>query len=253
MRRNTATGWRATRTGNWLMGCGIALAVIVLLVIGVGVFVAMNWRGWAASGMDAAFDSLIVEMPIDDEQKARTEAVVDDFIGRFRDGSISLQQMTLVMKEVAESPVLPAGIAMGVGQSYFKESGLTEAQKADGMTQVRRVAQGLSEQTIDPSELRDVLAPLRAEPSDTQAIQFDMNGERIRIKAPKAATDDDLLAFIEQARAIADQYAILPDPPAIDLATELDLAIRRALGEPIDAPIEPGEIPAPVETVPGGP
>ena len=247
MKANTTGGWGAARRGDWLMGCGIALAVVVLLIAGTVVFVAMNWRGWAASGMDTAFTKMIAEMPLEDEQRARTEAVADDFVARFRAGDIGVQEMGRVMKEIAESPVLPAGMAMGVGQSYFKNSGLDEAERADGMTQVRRVAHGLVDKTIDPSELRTILAPLRADPSDPNAIQFDMDGQPMRIKAPRSATDEDLRAFIEQSRAAADRYGLPADAPAVDLATELDRAIRRGLGEPVpDAP-EPGAIEVPAE------
>lgn len=248
MRANTNGGWGAMRRGNWLMGCGIALAVVVLLVIGLVVFIGMNWRGWAASGMDTAFSQMISEMPIDEEQRARTQAVADDFVARFRAGDIGLQQMGDVMQEIAESPALPAGIAMGVGQSYFKSSGLDEGERAEGMTQIRRVAQGLVDKAMEPSELRAILAPLRAEPSDPNAIQFDMDGQPMRIKPPGSATDEDLRAFIEQAREAADRNGLPADAPEVDLATELDRAIRRALGEPvpddsagdaIEVPVEP--------------
>ncbi|MCC5823065.1 MAG: hypothetical protein LAT64_07560 [Phycisphaerales bacterium] len=247
MQTNTGTGWRAHRRGNWLMGCGIALAVVVILAIGAIVFVAMNWRGWAASGMDTVLAQMITEMPLDDEQRIRTQAVADDFVQRFRDGSVSMQQMAQVIKEVAESPALPAGVAMGIGQSYFKESGLDEAERADGMVQVRRVAHGLADKTIDPSELRAILAPLRADPSDRNAIEFDMDGQRMRIKLPRTATDDDLRAFIEKSRETADGHQLPADAPAVDLATELDRAIRRGLGEPVPDRPEPRAIEAPAE------
>ena len=75
MKANTTGGWGAARRGDWLMGCGIALAVVVLLIAGTVVFVAMNWRGWAASGMDTAFTKMIAEMPLEDEQRVSPGAV----------------------------------------------------------------------------------------------------------------------------------------------------------------------------------
>lgn len=245
MRANTRMDWRAQRRGNWLMGCGIALAVVVILAIGAIAFVAMNWRGWAASGMDTVLTQMITEMPLDDEQRIRTQAVADDFVQRFRDGSITMQQMAQVIKEVAESPALPAGVAMGIGQSYFKESGLDEAERADGMVQVRRVAQGLADKTIDPSELHAILTPLHASPSDPSTMQFDLDGQRVRIKLPRSATDEDLRAFIEKSRETADRYQLPADVPPVDLAEELDRAIRRGLGEPVSDRPEPRAIETP--------
>lgn len=236
---------RIHRRGNWLMGCGIALAVVLLLVIGGVIYVSMNIRGWTASGMDKAFTAMIDQLPLDDAEKARTQIVVDDFITRFRDGSVSMQQLAMVFKEVTESPVLPAGVAMAVGQAYFGPSTLSEEEKTEGRTQVLRIAHGLKDKSIRPDDLPTVFAPLRAGAGDRDVIQFDLNGQQIRLKSPKIVTAEELRAFTEQARDSADAAGLSPTPPAFDLAQELDRAIRRALGEPVDEPYEPGVIPAP--------
>lgn len=239
---------RIHRRGNWLMGCGIALAVVLLLVIGGVVYVSMNIRGWTASGMDKAFTAMVDQLPLEDAEKARTQIVVDDFIARFRDGSVSMQQLAMVFKEVTESPVLPAGVAMAVGQAYFGPSGLDQAEKMEGRTQMLRIAHGLKNQSIKPEDLPSLFGPLEATTGGPDVIQFDLNGTQVRLKSPKITTDEELRAFIEHARASADAAGLSPTPPAFDLAVELDRAIRRAMGEPVDEPIEPGVIPAPAET-----
>jgi hypothetical protein len=238
---------RVNRRGNWLVGCGVALAVLLLIVIGVGVFVAMNWRTWTANGMDAGIRAMLVEAPIDDAERAETQAVVDDFIARFRDGDITIQQLGQVTSEIMASPVLPAGMAIGISKAYFEESALTPEEKAEGSVQVSRVAHGLADESLDPSVLRTVLAPLRADPGATDVIQFDLEGQPMRIKAPKDATEDELRAFIQQARTVADENSLPPVPPPFDLSGELDGAIKRALGEAEGPAVEPGVIDVPAD------
>lgn len=241
---------RTHRRGGWLVGCGIALTVVVLIVIGIGVVISMNWRDWSADMMRGASDALIDEMPIDDVEKAETRAVITDFVDRFRDGDITTQQLGMVFQEIVQSPVFPAGTAIGVSHAYFEQSSLDPAEKADGRLQIGRIAQGLADQAIDPSVLADVLSPLRAQASDPNVIQFDVGGQNIRIKAPGSATDEELRAFIESARTTADSNMLPPTPPPFDLSDELDQAIRRALGEAPALPGGDGSVPVPADLPP---
>jgi Zn-finger nucleic acid-binding protein len=111
--------------------------------------------------------------------------------------------------------VLPAGIAIGVGHGYFEDSALTPEEKADGNLQVARIAHGLADETLEPGVLRDVLAPLRADPSDPEAIQFNLQGTNIRVKQPEKTTPDELRAFIAMARETADSNSLPPHPAAV--------------------------------------
>lgn len=241
------------RRGGWLVGCGIALAVVVLLVIGLGVFITLKWRDFAASGMSTGMTQLISGMPIDETEKAETQLVVDDFIERFRTRDISLEQVGRVIEQIAESPVLPAGVAMGVGNAYFKDSDLTEEEKADGRLQVTRLAYGLADETVDTNELRVILAPLRADPSDREVIQFDLQGQNIRMKVPQNTTTEELRSFIAAVRESADSNGLPEAPPPFDLSGELEAAINRALNGTAGSHTDTGVIPAPVGTDPDQP
>ncbi len=238
---------RIHRRGNWLLGCGIALAVVLLLLIGAGVFIAMNWRGWTAGGMRQGVTAMIDQLPVDDAEKAEAQAVVDDFVDRFEAGQISVQQLGLVMQEIAESPVLPAGMAMGVSQAYFKDSGLTEAEKSEGQTQVARIAHGLTSNAVTQDDLRAVLGPIEAGAGNQDVIQFQLGNRQIRLKTPNTVTDDELRAFIVKAREQADSSGLPPTPPTFDLSGELDRAIRTALGEQVDGSVDGGVIILPAE------
>lgn len=236
---------RISRRGNWLLGCGIVLAVVVIILIAGGIFVAMNIRGWSAKAMSSAFTGILADAPIEAAEKAETQAVLDAFVQDFKDEKITFEQLGLVFQNIVESPVLPAGIAIGVGHGYFEDSALTPEEKTDGNLQVARIAHGLADETLDPGVLRDVLAPLRADPSDAEAIQFNLNGTNIRVKQPEKTTPDELRAFIAKARETADSNALPPTPPPFDLSGELQKAIDEALNPPAASPADSvPEVPA---------
>lgn len=248
MGNRNSTGWRARRPGNWLVGCGVALALIVI-VIGAGVIlVAMNWRSWAASGMDSALTALVTNLPLDDAQREQTQAVVDDFLARFEGGQISLAQMGVLMEELSKSPVVPAAVALGVGESYYEKAGVEAQDAAEGRRQLARVAHGITEGAIDPQELATALAPIRSGADLDEAVMFNFPTFQVRIKTSDAVTPEEMLAVTEQARSVADAHAVVEHPPAFDLAGALDAAIRKAIGEP--PPDAPLPLPAPASPAP---
>lgn len=236
--------FRVSRRGNWLLGCGIVLAVVVIILVAGGVFVAMNIRNWSATAMSSAFSQILTEAPIEAAEKAETQAVLDAFVQDFKDKKISYEQLGLVFQNIVESPVLPAGIAIGVGHGYFEDSALTPEEKAEGNLQVARIAHGLADETLEPGVLRDVLAPLRADPSDPEAIQFNLQGTNIRVKQPEKTTPDELRAFIAMARETADSNSLPPTPPPFDLSGELQKAIDAALNPTTDPADAVPEVPA---------
>lgn len=223
-------GWRATRRGNWLVGCGVVLAILVLIVVGLGIFVAVNARGWAASGIEAGMTAAIEQAPIDEAEKQESLAVVDDFVQRFRDKDISFEQLGQIVAAMEDSPLVPTAMAMGAGQSYFKDSGLSDEQKADGMTQLGRIANGMTNKQIDETDLVEVLQPLKAKATDSEVITLNFDSANIRIKMPKNTSDEEVLAFIEAARAKADAEELPAEPPAFDLSDELQRLIDAGLG-----------------------
>ncbi len=222
--------WHAARRGNWLLGCGIVLVLVIALVIGGGIFVAMNARGWAASGMEKLTTTLIEKAPISEEERSETLAVVDGFMQRFRDGDVTVEQLVQVMEKITESPVLPAGIAMGMGQLYFADAELTEEEKADGRVQLARVAHGMADRTLNEQDLQRAVQPIKANATETQVIQVQLpNKTTIRLKNPDVVTPDELRAFIESAKATADEKGVAPEPPPFDLSGELAKAIDTVL------------------------
>lgn len=256
-------GRTPARRGNWLIGCGVVLAVIVVILLGVGIYVAVNLRGWAASGMQAGMNSVVDSLPIDDGEKVESHAVVDGFIQDFRDGKVTYAQLGKIFEELTKGPVMPAAAALGVGHMYFRDSDLDATTKADGMVQIARVAHGLASKAITPDDLPDILEPLKAKATERDTVQFDLpDGTHLRLKAPPSATAEDLKAFVQAARTVCDEKGLPAAPPSFDLSTELqhaiDVGTGKALPEPTDAPdpgITPDDAPtaeptAPDETAP---
>ncbi len=222
--------WHAARRGNWLLGCGIVLVLVIALVIGGVIFVAMNARNWAASGMEKLTTTLIEKAPISEEERSETLAVVDGFMQRFRDGDVTVEQLVEVMEKITQSPVLPAGIAMSMGEFYFADAELSDEEKADGRVQLTRIAYGMADRTLNEQDLQQAVQPINANATENQVIQFQLpNKTTIRLKNPDVVTPDELRAFIESARATADEKGIAPTPPPFDLSGELAKAIDTVL------------------------
>ncbi|MFK7882820.1 MAG: hypothetical protein AB8F26_01385 [Phycisphaerales bacterium] len=223
--------WRVHRRGNWLVGCGVVLAIFIVVLVGLGVFVAMNARSWAADGMDSMITAMVEEAPINEAEKAETLKVVEGFVQEFRDKKITLAQLGQIMEELPKSAVLPAGVAMGIGRAYFEESGLSDEEKADGQQQLARIAHGIGGGTLEQSDLIEVLQPLKAKATETNAFVLNLpDNSSIRIKNPDAVEDDELRAFIESVRSKADERELPPEPPEFDLSGELQKMIDVALG-----------------------
>jgi len=228
--RTSINLWHAKRRGSWLVGCGVVLAICVLIIVGLGIYVSMNMRGWAASGMDTAMTAMIENAPIDDAEKAESIAVVDDFVQRFRDKDVTFTQLGQIFEQLTNSPVLPAGVAMGIGQAYFVDSGLSEEEQADGQQQLARIAHGIGGGTLEESDLIDVLQPLKAKATEQQAFVINLSqNTTIRVKNPDVTTDEELRAFIEAVRAKADERELPTEPPEFDLSGELQRLIDAGL------------------------
>ena len=227
----------AARRGNWLLGCGIVLVIVVLLVVAGGVFVARNARSWAASGMEKMATAMIEQAPIGEEERAETLAVLDGFTQDFRDGKVTVEQLIGVMEQITKSPLLPAGVAMGIGEMYFAESALTEEEKAQGRLQLTRIARGMADGMLVEQDLRRAVEPIVAGADEAEVLEFRVPDQTsVRLKGPGAVTPDELRAFIGSARSVADERGVAPEPDAFDYSGEL----RKAIDAVLDGSGTPG-------------
>lgn len=221
----------AARRGGALKGCLIALAILVVIIIAVGVWIAMSWKGWTANGINAAATAGINASPIPDTEKPELIAILEDLSGRFEDGDISFTEYFTVIGEVMTSDVFPIGSAYAANLGYIQNSaGLTDEEKADGATQMMRIAQGLNDGLIDSNAYEDVFAPMK-DPDQNTSMDTGTGEARELIIFRDAAsiTDDQLREVIASAKTLADDAGVAEDAQMLDLSDLLQAEVDESL------------------------
>jgi|CXWL01.1.fsa_nt_gi hypothetical protein len=207
------------RRGSMLKGCLIALAVLIGLLIIAGIVVALKWRSWTASFTNMVTEKAVTSSQLPQDQKDRIIARVKGVTEEFKAGKITVAQFGDVGKAIAEGPLLPLGVAWGVREKYFEKSELSAEEKAGGTRSIERFARGVAEKSIPMSALQGVMDPIMDNPS----------ANKHELKA--SVTDDELRAFLANAKAKADEVKIPDEAYHINIADELDKAIDSALGK----------------------
>jgi len=229
-------GKRTHRRGGVLAGCLIALAIVGVLVVGVGIYAAMNWRTWASNGVNTIVEKGIEQSSLPDSEKQEVLAVVNSFTSEFEAGDVSVEDFFKVLEQLGQSPVMPAMVVMGIEESYITKSELTDEEKADGAKQLSRFVRGLSEDKISQTKIDDVTEPIHAPMGASDKVAIHTGNINVELKSPNSVTPDELRAFLANAKAEADAAEIPDEKVEIDWSDELQLAIDRALGRAPQAP-----------------
>lgn len=209
---------------NFAMGCGCAAGCLLLVAVGIGVWITMNWKNWAAElGKQVAADA-VAKSSLPAEDKARVLNRINQLADDFKAGKVSTEQLGKVMEQIAQSPLLPLGLVMAADEKYVKPSGLTNEDKDAGRRTLQRLARGAFEKTIPEKDSQEVMK-LVMEPQPGGG-----SGERLK----ERLTDDELKAFLEKAKEKADAASVPDEPFEVNIADELEKAIDKVL-KPLDA------------------
>lgn len=218
------------RRGGVLAGCLIALAIVGVLVIAGGVFVAMNWRTWAGDGVNTLVEQGVSQSSLPESEKQEVMAVVSNFTNDFKAKKVSLEEFGKVLEELTQSPIMPAMIVMGIETKYITASDLSDEEKAQGSKDLNRFVRGVAEGQISQTKIDDVTEPISAEIDDPNKMSIHTGNLNVEIKAPANVTDDELRAFLANAKAEADAAGIPDEKVEVDWSDEIQAAIDRALG-----------------------
>jgi len=229
------------RPGGVLAGCLIALGIVLVVVIGFGIYAAMNWKSWTASAMRAMVDAVTTELNLSPEQRAQIRAEVDLLATDFEKGNLSLEQFARVMEELAESPVIPAAVVLGAQAAYVRPSTLSDDEKQDADRQIERLARGIVDEQLTADQINTALAAISKQPGGSSgSVEYRGGQINVELQEPRNVTPAELRQFIEDARSVADDAGIADEPFEVDIAVELRRAVDRALGRPLrDPEVEP--------------
>ncbi len=212
---------------NLALGCGCAAGCLLLVAVGIGVWVSMNWKNWVADiGKQVAADA-VAKSSLPEVDKARIRNRINQLADDFKAGKVSTEQLGKVMEQIAQSPLLPLGLVMAADEKYVKPSGLTDEDKDAGRRTLQRLARGVFEKSIPDNDKQEVMK-LVMEPQPG-------GGERLK----ERLTDDELKAFLEKAKEKADAASIPDEPFEVNIADEIEKAIDKVLKPQDGASEEP--------------
>jgi hypothetical protein len=208
----------ASRRGSFKTGCLIALAVVLLLALGLGIFVAFSWKGWVATGMQSVVDTALTQSDLSDADKSKIKQSVSGVTDDFKNGKISTEQLAKVFEKIAQSPLLPLAGVYAVELKHVKTSKLPDEEKKDAHRSLTRFARGVVEKKISDSAVQELVDSISA-----------VNGTQRTMK--ETLTTEELRAFIAKAKDHADKATVPDEDYTVDIPGELDKAIKAALGK----------------------
>ena len=202
---------------GFLMGCGCALAGLLVVVIGIAIWLAVNWKGWVAGFSKQVAAAVVAKSTLAPADKARILKRIDGLADDFKAGKLSPEQAKRVLEQIAQSPLFPIALVMTADEQYVKPSALTEEEKEAARRTLQRLARRAFEKKIPDAELQDVMHLLMQRQPD--------GSEHLK----QTLTDTELKAFVDKAREKADAAAVPDEPFDVNIADELEKAIDRAL------------------------
>jgi hypothetical protein len=230
------------RSTNWLKGCllGCLAVVVVLLIVGTvaAIYIARNWKGWVASSMSMGIKQGIDATDLPAEEKAQIKVEVDRGVELFRDGRMSGEQAAMLVQKAMNSPLMTAIVTTAVEKKYLDRSGLNDEEKAAARVTLPRFVRGMIDEKI-PQQAQDAAFRHVGEKQPNEQWKF-----------REKLSDEDLRAFLTEAKKAADEAEIPEQPQAVDPSEEVKRIIDEAMaGPPADA-APPLEIPSLPETPP---
>ncbi|MEO1535507.1 MAG: hypothetical protein AAFS11_08100 [Planctomycetota bacterium] len=243
------------------VGClAMVFVVLIALVIG-GVFVANNWKSWAAPAITEIMANGIRDTDLTNEQKRELIARVEAMAGEFEAGTLTFEDLQKIGEALETSPLIAVGIVEAMNAVYIRPSDLPDEEKTEAVRLNQRLARGIFEDRITPEELEPVLQPLSSgdgvqitssDGSDGSTASFRIND----LKDPEQITVEELREYMGNARSLLEMKAIADEPFEIDVIEEFDKVIEAAIGRRI-VPAEIGdesaeETPEPASTGTGG-
>lgn len=211
------------RREGFATGCLIAVIVVVLIIVGGGIYVAKNFKSWAAAGITAAMSIMIEESDLPDVEKSEIVEILNQVKEEYLAGDISLEELGQILEAMADCPAIAMGIVVQFEASYVESSNLSDGEKNDAKLALNRFAQGLTSGVIGWEEIEGIIAPI----SETDA-EDDQT-----LKEPGRVTDDEIREVLAAVKLAADHAGIPGQLLEIDISESFRKTIEQALARPL--------------------
>jgi hypothetical protein len=209
-----------SRWQSCLTGCLVVFVILVVVAILIGFWISRNWRDWAATAATEGIRQGISSshLPAQEQQEIMVE--VDRVARGFREKTISGEQLGKLVEKLVQSPLMSLMVASTIDQQFFAKSGLSEEEKVQGRQIVQRFFRGAIDEKIGKAGIDAAMA---------HVADRDAQG---RWKLRDALTDDELRAFLAEAKKQADAAGIPDQPADIDPSGEIKKIVDEALAAP---------------------
>ena len=216
--RITSSGWRSQQ--GIASGCLIAIVVVAIIFVGGGIYVAKNYRIWAAKAVTFAMTAVISKSDLPPGEKSEITDILALLKENYIAGEIELEELGTIFEAMANCPALAVGMVVQFEASYVNPSALRDDEKADARLHLNRFAQGLNNDSIGWGQLDEVTGPILIS-----------NSEQDRdLKPPGQCSADEIRQVLANVKAAADQQSIPLQFVHIDISDEFLKTIEGALG-----------------------
>ena len=206
------SGWQSCLTG-----CLIAFVILVVIAILIGFWISRNWRNWAAAGSTELIRQAMTDsqLPVQEQQEVLVQ--VDRVATAFREKKISSDRLALLFNKLVQSPLMSLMVASTIEQHYFAQSGLSEQERSDGRQTLQRFIRGAIDDKINQAGI------------DAAMVHVADRDSRGQWKLRRTLTDEELRAFLAEAKQQADGAGIPEQPAEIDPSEEIKKIVDQAL------------------------
>jgi hypothetical protein len=200
----------------------VVFAVMVLGGILLAVWIKNNWRDMVANAASEGIKQGIDQSDLPAEEKQQIKVEVDRVVTEFREGRMSAEQVGTLMEKFVESPILTALIASAAEANYIDKSGLSDEERAEARITLRRFLRGAIDEKINQQAVDAALSHVATKKPD--------GNWEFREKV----SDEQLRAFMAEAKRAADEAEIPEQPQEFDPSDE----VKRIIDESMNAPVE---------------
>jgi hypothetical protein len=209
---------------------GCLITFVVLVVLG-GLALYWMWphlKEFASNVGSATLKKAIEATELPEQEKDEIGDQIDRVAAAFRQGQITGEQMAQIVQQVVESPLMTTLAVSAIEKKYITGSGLTDAEKAEAHHTLRRFLRAAIDQKIDEEGMNDAMKHVATKNKDGNWELKDR------------VTDEELRAFLTEAKKLADDAGVPAEPVDVDPSDEFKRIIDEAMNV---APPVPAEMP----------
>ena len=209
------SGWQTCLTG-----CLVVFVILVVIAVLIGFWISRNWRDWAATGVTEVVRQGISNSQLPAQEQQEIMVQVDRITTALRERKISAEQVQVLIQKIVQSPLTSLMVTSTLEQQYFAKSGLSEEQKTEGRVTLQRFIRGAIDKKINEAGIDAAMA---------HVADRDAQGQW---KLRPTLTDDQLRAFLTEAKQQADAAGIPEQPADVDPSEEVKKIVDEALAAP---------------------